>query len=78
MAPSPTANGTAPRASRISFGRATGRYAAQWVSALLCGLGYLLNLWTRRRQTLHDLAAGCLLARAQALPEGPPAPGGPS
>jgi len=57
------------RLRRISFGRATGRHAAQWVSALLCGLGYLVNLWTRKRQTLHDLAAGCLLARAETLPD---------
>lgn len=63
------------RLRRISFGRATGRYAAQWVSALTCGLGYLVNLWTRKRQTLHDLAAGCLLARADSLPDAATAPG---
>ncbi len=46
---------------RISFGRATARYFAQWLSAMLCGLGYLFNLWTPRRQTLHDMVAGCVL-----------------
>lgn len=64
------------RLRRISFGRATGRYAAQWVSALTCGIGYLVNLWTRRRQTLHDLASGCVLARAESLPATAPSPGG--
>lgn len=59
------------RLRRISFGRATGRYAAQWVSVLTCGIGYLVNLWTRKRQTLHDLAAGCVLARAESLPAAP-------
>jgi uncharacterized RDD family membrane protein YckC len=57
---------------RISFGRATGRYFAQWISALLCGIGYLFNLWTQRRQTLHDLVAGCVLTvpGAEAVPAG--------
>jgi len=62
------------RLRRISFGRATGRFAAQFVSALTCGLGYLVNLWTKKRQTLHDLASGCLLARADSLSA--PAAGG--
>ena len=46
---------------RISFARATARYFAQWLSAMLCGIGYLFNLWTQRRQTLHDMVAGCVL-----------------
>jgi uncharacterized RDD family membrane protein YckC len=48
------------RARRISFGRATGRYFAAYLSVVLCGLGYLFNLWTPRRQTLHDMVAGCV------------------
>ncbi|MCC6349002.1 MAG: RDD family protein [Candidatus Eisenbacteria bacterium] len=52
------------RMRRISFLRATGRNWAQWLSGMTCGLGYLLNLWTRRRQTLHDLVAGCLVVRS--------------
>ena len=61
---------------RISFARATGRYFAQWLSMLLCGLGYLFNLWTSRRQTLHDMVAGCLCMRpgASAPVSEPPAP----
>jgi len=48
---------------RISFARATGRHWAQWLSVFICGVGYLLNLWTSRRQTLHDLVAGCVVVR---------------
>ncbi len=48
---------------RIGFLRASGRFFAQVLSLLLCGLGYLFNLWTPRRQTLHDLVAGCTIVR---------------
>lgn len=61
------------RLRRVSFGRATARHFAQYLSAATLGIGYLVNLWTKKRQTLHDLAAGCVLARAESLPG--PAPG---
>lgn len=61
---------------RIDFGRATGRYFAQVLSALLCGVGYLFNLWTSRRQTLHDLITGCVLVRPDQLPQEAPAMAG--
>lgn len=64
------------RLRRITFLRATARFLAQLLSALTCGLGYLLNLWTKRRQTLHDLIAGCVLARGESLPAMRPAPRG--
>lgn len=66
------------RLRRVSFARATARHLAQYLSALLLGIGYLVNLWTKKRQTLHDLAAGCVLARAESLPAPGPAQGGPS
>ena len=58
---------------RISFGRATARYFSQILSALICGVGYLFNLWTSRRQTLHDLVAGCVLVRPDRMPQPAPA-----
>jgi len=61
---------------RVSFARATGRYFAQLLSVLLCGVGYLFNLWTSRRQTLHDLVAGCVLVRADRVPHAAPAQAG--
>jgi uncharacterized RDD family membrane protein YckC len=59
---------------RISFVRATARHFSQWLSLFTCCVGYLLNLWTGKRQTLHDLVAGCVIARADSLPDA--APGG--
>ncbi len=60
---------------RISFLRATGRNWAKVFSVLLCMIGYLFNLWTSRRQTLHDLVAGCVVVRAGvAIAADPPAP----
>lgn len=46
--------------NRISFGRATGRYFAKWITGCTCGIGLLMPLWTEKKQTLHDMIAGCL------------------
>lgn len=55
---------------RISFARATGRYFASLLSAFTLGIGYLIQPFTARRQTLHDMLAGTLVL----LPRfGPPA-----
>lgn len=48
---------------RISTGQAVGRFFAKIISNLTCGIGYLLPLFTDRRQTLHDLICGCLAAK---------------
>jgi uncharacterized RDD family membrane protein YckC len=52
---------TDPRGNRISFGRATGRYFARFLSGLLLGLGYLIQPFTAKRQALHDMIAGTLV-----------------
>jgi uncharacterized RDD family membrane protein YckC len=46
---------------RLSFGRATGRYFGQIVSALTLGIGFLMCAWTENKQCLHDMMAGCLM-----------------
>ena len=48
---------------RISFGRATGRYFARFITACTLLIGYLMQIFTRRRQTLHDLITGTLVVR---------------
>jgi uncharacterized RDD family membrane protein YckC len=48
---------------RISFARASGRYFATMLTGLTFGIGYLLMLFTARKQTLHDLVAGTLVLR---------------
>lgn len=44
----------------ITAGRAIGRFFAKIISGFTCGIGYLLPLFLDKKQTLHDLIAGCL------------------
>lgn len=44
--------------NRISFARATGRYFAEFLSAFLLYIGYLMIAFTRNKQGLHDIVAG--------------------
>jgi uncharacterized RDD family membrane protein YckC/Tfp pilus assembly major pilin PilA len=53
---------------RIGFGRATGRFFAAILSALLLGIGYLMAAFTVRKQALHDLIAGTLVVTRDATP----------
>lgn len=46
---------------RIGFGRSLGRNVGMIVSALILGIGYLMCIWTQKKQCLHDQMAGCLV-----------------
>ena len=46
---------------RISFGRATGRFFAKYLSALALGIGFLMVIWHEKKQGLHDIVAGTLV-----------------
>jgi uncharacterized RDD family membrane protein YckC len=59
---------------RISFARAAGRYFATLLSILTFGVGYLIQLFTPRRQTLHDLVSGTVVVRPKPTRETVPAP----
>jgi uncharacterized RDD family membrane protein YckC len=48
---------------RIGFGRATGRYFAKILSALILGIGFLMAAFTEKKQALHDMIAGTLVVR---------------
>jgi uncharacterized RDD family membrane protein YckC len=50
------------RGERIGFARAATRFFTKLLSALTLCLGYLLFFVTKRRQALHDLIAGTLVA----------------
>ncbi len=50
--------------TRISFGRATGRYFGKMLSSLILMIGYLMAAFTDRKQALHDILAGCLVVNA--------------
>jgi uncharacterized RDD family membrane protein YckC len=47
--------------SRVSFGRATGRYFGKIVSGMIMCIGYIMAGFTERKQALHDIMAGCLV-----------------
>jgi len=45
----------------ISFGRATARNVAKFLSGMILMIGYLMAAFTSRKQALHDIVAGCLV-----------------
>lgn len=52
--------------NRIGFGKASGRYFGKIISAMIIGIGYLMAAFTKRKQGLHDMMAGCLVIRQDA------------
>src|SRR5262249_48371563 len=49
--------------NRISFGQATARYFAKWLSAASLCIGFLMVAFSARKQGLHDILAGTLVQR---------------
>ncbi len=49
---------------KLTFGQATGRHFAKWISTILLLFGYFMMLWDDKSQTLHDKLAGALVVRA--------------
>jgi len=47
--------------NKLTYGRALGRYLARIVTAFTFLIGYLMMLFTKKSQTLHDMMAGCLV-----------------
>ncbi len=58
---------TALDGARIGFGRATGRFFASYLSAMILFFGYFMIGWTQRKQGLHDMIAGTLVVRREGL-----------
>ena len=48
---------------RISFGRATGRYFAKLISAIILCIGYVMAAFTARKQALHDIICSTYVVR---------------
>lgn len=46
---------------RIGVFRATVRHVAKLLTAATLTIGFFMAIFTRKRQTLHDLVAGCLV-----------------
>ena len=51
--------------NRLSFGRATGRFFAKILSALILGIGFIMIGLTDRKQGLHDLIASTFVVRGR-------------
>ncbi len=46
---------------RVSFGKATGRYFAKIISAVILFIGFIMAGFTDKRQALHDKITNCLV-----------------
>jgi uncharacterized RDD family membrane protein YckC len=49
--------------NRISFGRASGRFFAKILSAMILFIGFFMIGFTEKKQGLHDMLAGTLVVR---------------
>jgi uncharacterized RDD family membrane protein YckC len=56
---------TTDTGQRLSFARATGRFFAKLISAIILYIGFMMAGWTRRKQALHDMIASTLVVRAR-------------
>ena len=50
--------------SRVSFGRASGRFFGKIVSGFTLMIGYIMAGFTEKKQALHDMIAGCLVVKS--------------
>jgi uncharacterized RDD family membrane protein YckC len=48
---------TTEEGERVSLARAVGRFVANLLNALTFGIGYLMVIWTPKKQALHDRIA---------------------
>lgn len=53
------------KGNRLTFARATGRYFAKILSAVILCIGYIMVAFTERKQGLHDLVAGTLVYKTR-------------
>ena len=49
--------------ARLTFGRATGRHFAKYLSAFILCIGFIMAAFTARKQALHDMIADTLVMR---------------
>jgi len=49
--------------TRLTFGRASGRYLAKIVSSLTFCIGYMMAGWTSQKRALHDMIAETLVVK---------------
>jgi uncharacterized RDD family membrane protein YckC len=62
---------TTAEGERISFGQATVRHFMKFLSFFCLTIGFLMSLWTKRRQALHDMPCDVVVIRAPQAPFSP-------
>ena len=56
---------TDKRGNRLTFGRATARYFARWLSGIILMIGYIIAAFTEKKEALHDMIAGTIVYQRQ-------------
>ena len=56
---------TDERDNCLTFGRATARYFAKFISAIILMIGYIIAAFTEKKQALHDMVAGTIVYQKQ-------------
>ncbi|MDJ0515324.1 MAG: type IV pilin-like G/H family protein [Trichodesmium sp. MO_231.B1] len=51
--------------NRLTFARATARYFAKWLSSMILMIGYIMAVFTKKKQALHDKIAGTVVYQRQ-------------
>jgi len=54
---------------RLTFDRATRRYFAKFLSVLILFIGFVMAAFTKKKQALHDIIAGCLVIEKPSPPQ---------
>ena len=54
---------TNPLGHRISFGKASVRYFSKFISYFILAIGFLMMLWNKEHQTLHDKIANTFVVK---------------
>lgn len=52
---------------KVGFGKSTGRHWAKLISAIILLTGFIMIIFTRKKQGLHDIMAGCLVLERGAV-----------
>ena len=61
---------TDKRGNRLTFGRATARYFARWLSGIILMIGYIIAAFTEKKEALHDMIAGTIVYQRRASKAG--------
>lgn len=53
--------------NRITFGKAIARNSWKLVSIMILGLGYIIAVFTEKKQALHDISTNCLVVKKKKI-----------